>query len=251
MTAPLTQDNADTLAVVLRRTPELLDELRTTITRTDNMAPERVGTSGHKTAVVPYNQAASDARTALETALRIHALKIAGYLGVAVMPSPTHHAAFLREHVSHMVGLDGTGVIYDELRKAVNVAWRAVDRRPERIFIGKCVDCGEELHSTKTAAEVKCANCRKAYDVAAQRADMLAKAAERVGTAAELARILPWFAGSAIEAGTIRKWHARGKLDGTTVDGRTVFKIGDVIALHTEHVARLNAPTSVARRITR
>lgn len=229
--APLNNFQAGGLLDTLDRVVEVLEELDTTITRTDAMAPERLGSSGHKVRVVPYNQTASDARTELERVLRVHAVQIAGYLGVEVLPGPRHHARFLRHHAHHMVGLDGTSVIYSDVQRAAASAWRAVDRRPERVFLGKC-SCGEDLQTTRRAHFTKCVGCGTRHDVAQRRTDMLAAARDRTGTAAELAKILPWFAGNPIKANTINQWAARGRLQGETVGNRTVYRIGDVLDLH-------------------
>ena len=237
-TPALAPADARVLVSVLAKAPDVLDELDVTITRTDTMAPEKVGTAGHKVAVVPFNQQASDARVELERHLRVHALHIAGYLGVTILgKGPKRHAQFLEHTVPLMVGLDGTRVIRDDIVKASDRAWKVVDRRPERTYVGTCMPCGEELYATKAADEIKCAGCSRRYRVAGLRKGMLDLTRESAGTAAELSRMLPWMAGQPIKAGTIRQWAARGKLQGREQGGQTVYLAGDVLDLVAERQA--------------
>lgn len=230
--SPLTTEHADTLTVELDTIAEILDELDTTITRTDAVAPERLGSSGHTDPVVPYNQQASDARVHLERTIRNHAGHIAGYLGVAILGNgPRRHAQFLAHTVHLMVGLDGTMRIYDDLTAAIDRAWRTVDRQPSRIYVGACPKCSEGLNTTATARTIKC-GCGAEYSVAALRAVALRRARLRSATAAELADLLPRVAGVTISRNTITQWAKRGKLTGQTIGDRTVYRIADVLDIH-------------------
>ncbi|MGV9668656.1 hypothetical protein [Nocardia niigatensis] len=44
--------------------------------------------------------------------------------------------------------------------------------------------------------------------------------------------MLPHFSGAGVQAATIRKWHQRGKLIGCVEERGTVFRVGDVLAMH-------------------
>lgn len=225
------------LMAVLAKVPGRLEDLDVTITRTDQLAAEHVGSSGHHERVVPFHQGASDARVRLERELRRYAARV----GIVVHRTPPHDpagkAGFLRRWLPGIPGdapsIDG---IYPAIVGAFDAATREVDRRPERVYVGVCGDeCPTALYALRGDVDgwVECRTCGREVSVTERRESMLGMAQSVTGTAAELARVLPWFAGRAVEAKTISKWAERGKLP-SHVDalGRTVFRIGDVLALH-------------------
>ncbi|MGW5267235.1 hypothetical protein ACWEQ4_01155 [Rhodococcus sp. NPDC003994] len=237
-----------TLMDVLSRIPERLEDLDVTITRTDAMAPEALGSSGHKNRVVPFNQRASDARVELQTAVRIFAFRVHAAVspGPVVLTGPVNQVRFLQDALP-AVPNDAPCItgIYERIVGAYDRSTRAVDRPVARVYVGRCDgDCnGSPLYAAKDRSpEVRCRVCSKRHDVQAHREAMIKQARDMIAAPAELARVLPWFVGSAVQAATIRKWAERGKLTPVEVDGWTMYRIGEVLDLHAESVARSAAP---------
>lgn len=225
-----------TLMKTLGQAAELLEDLEITITRTDSMAPMRLGSTGHKVRVVPFNQSASDARIALEKALRVYALRVQIVTSQPAPHTPQGRITYLQKHLPGIPD-DAPSIegIYTAIVHASDKARRTIDSPRERIYTGACDHCGTSLYAVKDATSdtVTCRTCGVKHAVAERRDALLESARNHVATAAELARFLPWFAGKPIKANTIVKWAERGKLTPVIMDGHTMYRIGDVIALHT------------------
>ncbi|WP_159026001.1 DUF1922 domain-containing protein [Prescottella equi] len=221
-----------TLMKVLEQVPDRLDDLEVTITRTDALRPANLGTSGHKERVVPFNQRASDARVNLSRAVRTYALRVAVVTGVPAPHGPTAQSRYL---VAHLPGIadDAASIhgIYSAVVGAADAARRAIDRPQERRYAGSC-ECGTRLYATETQETVTCRGCGLQWPVEEVRAWMMEQAKDTLGSAAELARLLPWFNGEPVKASTISKWAERGKLQAVMVDGTPRYRIGDVVELH-------------------
>ncbi|MBF6332399.1 hypothetical protein [Nocardia transvalensis] len=234
MTHPLEPLQRETVMSALGQVPDLLDDLQTTITRTD-----RIHTGGqisargrHRERVVPFNQRASQARMTLEHALRAYALRVAIVTGAPAPHRPAAHAAYLARWLPAIPDdapcIDG---IHAEIVGAVQQARHAIDRPVERLFVGPCPACRTDLYAIDSAEVVDCAGCGYCVPVQQHRRLLLRQAENAVGTAAELARILSWFAGKPVTAERIRQWAARGKLHGFRSPAGVVYRIGDVIEL--------------------
>lgn len=210
----------------------MLDDLEVTITRTDSMRPQSLGSSGHKERVVPFNQKASNARVALEKALRQYALRVAIATRVPAPHGPKAHAAYL---VERLPGIPDNAPSIEGIFRAVvgasDAARRTIDRPIERAYTGTC-ECGARLYSPQHAEVVQCYECGLRWDVQERRDWLLEQARDTYGTVAELARLLPWFDGRPILSSSIERWVKCGRLRSRVIDGRTVFRIGDVVALH-------------------
>lgn len=129
-------------------------------------------------------------------------------------------------------------LLADEVHAAVTQARRVIDRPPAKWYAGRC-PCETDLYARPGAASVRCTGCGTTYDVAARRAELLATVEDRLATATEIARALTALA-TPITPAAIRGYAHRGRLTprGTTVDGRPLYRVGDVIDLITERKAR-------------
>lgn len=221
-----------TLMKVLERVPDMLEDLEITITRTDALRPQNLGTSGHKERVVPFNQRASDARVNLSTAVRTYALRVAIVTRVPAPHGPTAQSRYLVRHLPAFAD-DAPSIhgIYSAVVGASDAARRAIDRPQERRYAGQC-ECGARLYAPDTAQMVTCRQCSLEWPVEEVRAWMMEQARDTLGSAAELARLLPWFNGEPVKSSTISRWAQRGKLQTVMVEGQPKFRVGDVLELH-------------------
>ncbi|MFE3754566.1 hypothetical protein ACFXO9_09690 [Nocardia tengchongensis] len=232
---PLDRAQRDEITRELTAVPGLLAELDTTLSRSDAVGASKLaGTSrgGARQRALPYHQGASDARDALVRTLRHYALRVAVLAGEPAPRASRDQAEFLRRRLPGIPG-DAPAIarIHPALIAVVTAARAAIDRPVERVCIGLC-DCGLRLYARDELSMVECSGCGREFSVAERRLALLAQARDMVGTAVELARILPWFSGKPITANAIRQWAARGKLTGPDVGGETVYRIGDVLQLH-------------------
>ncbi|MFF2555746.1 hypothetical protein ACFVUS_32380 [Nocardia sp. NPDC058058] len=221
----------------LAAVPGLLDELDTTLSRGDAVGAPRVtgaaGGGGRRPAL-PFRKGASDAHAELARTLRYYAVRVAILARRPAPRAPGEQSVFLCRQLPRIP--DDAPVlagIHPALPDAVAAARAAIDRPADRLCIGLC-DCGSRLYGVEEQTVVRCPGCDREYAVAERRGSLLAQARDMVGTATELARILPWFSGKPVTANAIRQWAARGKLTGYTVAGETVYRIGDVLRVH-EH----------------
>ncbi|WP_032380968.1 hypothetical protein [Rhodococcoides fascians] len=237
MTAPasgvLDKLQRRTLMKILEQAPDRLEDLDITITRTDSMAPERLGSSGHTVRVVPFNQSASDVRIAFEKALRVYALRVAIVVGEKAPETPAAKSQFLFRHLPSIAD-DAPSIegIYSAIVGAADKARRAIDSPLERVYVGHCNKCDRGLYAIKDSETTSCRTCGTKYSVDESREDILAAAKDYVATPYQLEKFLPHFAGRPIKASAIRKWAERGKITGIRSGGETMYRIGDVIALH-------------------
>jgi hypothetical protein len=138
--------------------------------------------------------------------------------------------------------------LHHALTDDVEAATRAIDRPPDRTFIGWCPGaddgCGAALYGIEGNAIARCPRCRATWDVEASRAALLASATDAVSTATTIARAL------GIPPPTLRSWHRRGRLGQATDPdgrplydeaGRPLYRVADVrrlaMGMQVEHAA--------------
>jgi hypothetical protein len=115
-----------------------------------------------------------------------------------------------------------------------------VDRPIGRLYVGPCGDegdegrCGADLYASPLKPEVKCRECGATHEVEKRRQVLRDEVRMLLGTATEIARLLPWILDAPVKEATIRKWASRGKLEAFVMAGakRPAYRIGDVIDLH-------------------
>lgn len=125
-----------------------------------------------------------------------------------------------------------------ELDNAIKGAQRTIDRAPDMRCLGPCdVDgCVAWLYVPAGADIARCPSpdCDAEYRVEDRRAWLLEQTVDRLMTAAEIARDLPWIAGTKIDRKLINKWSSRDQLtryDPHHADKRQSprFRVGEVI----------------------
>lgn len=141
--------------------------------------------------------------------------------------------------------------LVDEIVIAVRAVEHAVDRPSERWYAGPCggrhvtvdddtsteleVDCDAELYAAPGAEHITCRQCGTNWDVADRRKWLLAEAEDALAYAELIAQALSAL-GQPLKGDRVRKWVERQRLvaHGTDLQGRPLYRVGDVIDLLTE-----------------
>ncbi|MEU3013357.1 hypothetical protein [Nocardia asteroides] len=234
VSAPLAPEKLAALRRDLVRTGELFQQLDVTITRTDAIGPRGDGvTGGGHDQPLPINDRASEARRRLALQLR-HTAAVPPWSARALTPHGAALAILQRVPLTGAVPVWVHGEV-GKLLDAYTAAWGAIDAPGQRRIVGHCANaaCGAVLYAPAHLDVMRCARCGHEHPARAVRSLMTEAAAEYQGTAAELASLLPHYYGEKVQAATIRQWHHRGHLMGCLYpDGRTLYRVGDVLALH-------------------
>jgi hypothetical protein len=143
-------------------------------------------------------------------------------------------ALWLLARLARIAVHDEAGDCCDQIGDAAAQAWRAVDRPPERRYAGPCGICHRPMYVKPGRAVVTCREHEPPWTGAVneRREWMLGEAAAARAHAAAAVRILAVLE-IRISAVQITRWAKAGRLTGhgTSPDGRTLYRIGDLIAL--------------------
>lgn len=243
----------------------LAEQLEITITRQDRMGGMGTGIVARSAEKpVAFNAHASAVAGDLRGVLVAWCLLICEERGQAT-PADTLAAmgVFLLGSVEWLRHHPAGDEAFDELGDAIRRARSAVDRRPDRVYVGPCdrsgvltgVTCPEDLYARPGAAEVECKTCGSVWQVTERREWLLEVARDTLATAADLARLLSLY-GEPLRADRIWKWAERGRIvphgnDGT---GRPMYRVGEVADLLAATLAeKKGAPcrSLTTRRTTR
>ena len=215
----------------------LVVELEISRTKQDRIGG---GTGNRRTADEPvgFRPAAMEAADVLTRTLTAWAADIAEQLRRPRYAVPTTDpvacAAWLIREIENIRRHPTAGACLDEIRFAVRVGYRTIDRPPEKVYAGPCVECRADLYGYPRAREVVCRNCGTPHSTADRRAEMLAALRDHLATAAEIAAGIGELYGETINRKRINQWHHRGRLvdHGVTLDTHDpLFRIGDVLDL--------------------
>lgn len=217
----------------LAAVPDVLADLEITLSRAAvTGSPQH----GGRTAItgrdhgMPFHEGAATARLALLKTLAVLSSHLSVDTGKPAPTQPQAQARYLAENLAALPAdspaLAGVG----DITRAVRVARRVVDRPVERRLLGPC-GCGATLYGAPEDVVVRCLECGRRQSAAAVRVAAVNSAADRMATAAELARILTSVTSKRVTPEVIRQWSARGKLTARRRGGDTVYRLGDVIAL--------------------
>lgn len=213
------------LLAALTTLREVIPELENQITRQVKGAPV-VGRSS-RTSKLPFDAAASESADVVINTLAAWCEKPPEGLS-SVTADRTKTAALLVDwHLCHYILLsrrDDAAVYADEIHTALRYAMTAVDRRPEKVIVGRC-RCGTALVAQPDLKDVECRICAATY--AAD--DLRRSVQQRTHDARVTARQAQALIG--VRAGTVRKWCERGRLQSVGVDLHTsemLFRLGDL-----------------------
>lgn len=208
---------------------------------------------------LPYNTSA--ARTAHEVQLRLaHWVRVVHVDGEAWPPADvTVEARWLLARLDRLVGSPLVVEFDRDVARVIAALRSAVDRPADRWYAGPCdtAGCVEEtfdvddagrtvrrLQPTQMYADpelqvVKCRRCGTSYDVEARRAWLLDAAQDTLAHAELIGRAAPAL-GVDITPAAVRGYADRGRIvaHGTDLRGRPLYRVGDVIDVARDVLAR-------------
>jgi hypothetical protein len=204
--------DSDALTTLLAAAPTLLAELDLAASRQARTTLTAPGGKGSAHERNPVDWTATQARDALETELAI--------CGTDTTAVRRHPAA---------------GRMLHTLATAITHAYRAIDRTPDRHYLGTCgardgnLTCTAELWAHPGARTMTCTRCRTRHDVTERQTLLLHAARNHLATATDIANALTTL-DHPITAARIRKWKQRGRLL-ERPEGSKLYRLGDVIDL--------------------
>lgn len=153
-------------------------------------------------------------------------------------------AKWLWQHVIDLALTPNAEVALDEIRDAVQRAERIIDRPQGRVYVGPCGEeqdagrCGADLYAVIDKPVVKCKECGAVHPVGERRRALQEEVRNLLGTAAEIAKLLPWILDSPITRKRITYYANRKQIMPRKSNGETVYQIGEVIDAHVAFEAR-------------
>ncbi|MEV0251182.1 hypothetical protein AB0H76_31635 [Nocardia sp. NPDC050712] len=213
--------------------PGLLVELETTMSRSDARGTQSVGgrtSIKGREPILPYDKVAADARALLLDILGRVVAQMSAVVGQPAPAAPRDRVLFASACLPDLPDDSAVWAGIGDVARAVRVARAAIDRPEVHRVLGRC-GCGAPLYAAEIRDVLACESCGRTHSAADVRATALVRAADKLATAAQLARLLPWMGETRITADRIRQWAVRGKLAAHSVDGRTLYRVGDVLAL--------------------
>lgn len=239
---------AQKLARDLGDVPWLAEELRTTISRLSRGGTsEKPGKRGKlSAAALPYDADVAAKADHLRATLVTWCLLIADERGV-MTPDDTLEAMsrFLLASCEWLRHFPASDEALTQIRRAVSDARRAVDLRPDRVFVGSCPlsaenggPCPAELFAIRGAQWVECLTCGWKWEVAPLRTYLLEAAREELETATVLSKFLTAY-GEPVTKHRIGMWRVRGLLvpHGHDEHGNPLYRVGDAMDVHARMLA--------------
>ncbi len=229
---------ADETAKNLRQIPWLTEQLTITLTRQARMG-DRNGPRSTETPVFFEQRASVDLET-FQLDLARWTADVAEHRGIRVDEPDTPAGMsrwLLRWNGAAAQHPDAADYVSD-IAAMVRAAERTIDRAPDMRCLGPCdvPDCEAWLYVPMHAEVAYCPSpeCEAEYRVQDRRAWLLEQTVDRLMTAAEIARDLPWIVGAKIDRKLINKWSSRDQItrfDPHPTDLRKAprFRVGEVI----------------------
>lgn len=235
----LPQHEWDSLKHLLQQVGWISDELDTTLVRLSRMSgrqPYRQITEAERP--VPFNDKASDLAYDLNGLLNEWVYKVCFARRVdwpGFMRSPKA-ANWLHNHHVYLALTDGADKFPDDLDAVVKQCRRLIDRPLGTVYAGPCPGsdgewCGD-LYAKPGVDVVKCPRCENVYEVSELRHYMMEEARLTLGTAAELASILPWFMDMPIDRKRINYLARRHLITPRPFADGERFQLGEVVDAH-------------------
>lgn len=232
----------------LQRTPALVTELETTLSRQTASGRTEGGRSSEKP--MAYGVDASNKLRDLRVAVVVASCLLDPMVLETREFSTTATARWLLRNLDEIRQHERAANMHEHITKAVAAATVAVDRRPDRQYAGACgfdgddreVACSAELYVEVDAAYVDCPSCGERWDVRQRRDVLNAAVRDRLAIAATVAAALTYL-DQGVSASTVRSW-ARRKVklpDGRRFramdldeKGRPLYRVGDALDIVAE-----------------
>lgn len=223
----------------------IVEELDVTITRQSQFgAAYETGKSSEDP--VYFHEAAADVAYDLHGALSswVNEICTQRQLTYPGVDRSARLARWLWQHVIDLALTTDASTALDEIRDAVKRAERVIDRPQGRMYVGPCGEqqdagrCGADLYAVVDKPVVRCRECGATHPVDERRRALREEVRNLLGTASEIAKLLPWILDSPITRKRITYYANRKQILPRKSNGETVYQIGEVIDAHVAFEAR-------------
>lgn len=268
----LCDTDADALLVELYAVPAIVEDLRTTFARQDNLRGPVVSVGKSTETPLVWNDRIPEVLDTLTEVLarwarpvvrerQLHSLPVIPHCRDPKDPARVPErlteavlaARVLSDNWRTVRTLRYAGDAFVEVLDAIRSARRVIDQPTPRRFIGPCGELGEEsgvrcdhdVYAVAHRRTASCPACGAVHDVEQRHRALLAAAHDEVVTYAEAERALPNLLGRPVKGSTLRGWVHDGTLEvhgyrhaGKRVPTRVGYhdsplvKVGDVIAAY-------------------
>jgi hypothetical protein len=251
-TAPYGWPGVEILDESFHERPGLWDELQTTLARLSTSARSSSPVGKASETPVPYHARASAVahrmRNELSTWARVILEERSGL--VAPVDDPPAIARWLADRLAGgFVRLE----MADGIRSVVRDARQVIDRAPDKVYAGPCLEplepledetdgdvepaqCQGQLYATTGKAKVRCHDCGAVHDVEVRQEWLSRTLGDQLVSAAEAAPVLSWLLGKTITGNHIANWKRDGRVE--VHDGRWPYRFGDLMVLGREMKTR-------------
>lgn len=225
------------LQKALAEVPALTTELATNLARQSTHG----GHNGPRNAErpLPYDRHSSEVAWILHNTLHAWIRDLETHTDRHPIDTMTALAGWLLGHFGRILVHDQAEQAVEEITAATTLAWRTIDNRPERVFLGACPTCGlADIYATLGATNVACRDCGATHDVEELRTALRASLDDHLVTATEYAGMLTVL-GIPVERERARtlvnSWAARGRI--VTHAGPT-YRFGELQTRMAERMER-------------
>jgi hypothetical protein len=224
--------------------PGVWAELQTTVARLSKSAGGSSPVGKVSERPVPYDAQASRVAHRLRNELSTWARLIVDQRPDLALPvdDPPAIARWVARHVTAVFV---TAELSSGILGAVRDAERVIDRAPDRVYAGPCMEplevgedfdpdeeplrCEGQLYATKGRPQVRCRDCGAVHGVEA-RQDWLSRELDgQLVSAAEAAPVLSWLLDKKVTGNNIAAWKRDGRVK--VHEGRWPYRFGELLEL--------------------
>lgn len=262
------ETDAEELLTALYSVPAVIEDLRTTFARLDNMRGPGRSVGKSTETPLPWNDRVPQRLDALTEVLVRWARPVARARQLDSLPHIPYArdpkdparvpgaittaglaARLLSESWTTVRTMVNAGEAHEEITDAIRQAQRTVDRPAERRFLGLCSvelpedaptrgddgRCTVDLYVHPRAHTASCPGCATEHDVTARRDVLTAAMLDHLdGTEGTAAEVAGWLRLAGVEVGTstVRRWAAKKLIAPVRSNGRghPVYRVGAVMA---------------------
>jgi len=246
-TAPYGSPGVEILDEAYHERPGLWAELQTTIARLSRSGGGSSPAGKASERPVPYHDRASAVAHRMRNELSTWARLIADQR--PDLPLPVDDPPTIARWVAvHVTAVFVTAELSSGVRGVVRDAERVIDRAPDKVYAGPCMEplevgedfdpdeeplrCEGQLYATKGKERVRCRECGTVHEVQARQEWLSRELDGQLVSAAEAAPVLSWLLDKNITRNHINNWKLNGRVE--VHDGRWPYRFGDLLELARE-----------------
>ncbi|HYQ67767.1 hypothetical protein [Actinophytocola sp.] len=255
---------AEVIAEAVDERPGLWEELQTTVARLSKSGGSTPAGGKASETPVPYHARASAVAHRMRNELSTWARLIADQRPDLPLPVDDP-SAIARWAAAAVTAVFVTAELSSGIRGVVRDAERVIDRAPDKVYAGQCMEplevgddfdpdeeplrCDGQLYATKGRPQVRCRDCGTVHDVQVRQEWLSRELDGQLVTAAEAAPVLSWLLDKKITGNNIAAWKRDGRVE--VHDGRWPYRFGDLLVLAREMKPRnrgkecINPPAAV------